>query len=347
MHHMNNEIRTYDMSQLKELMEELDQPSFRARQLYEWLHIHLATSYEEMTNLPLSLREQLSKSHPLVMPHVIDTQLSKDGSAKYILELEDKTRIETVSIPSFDKNKDIKKLTACVSTQVGCPMECLFCATGQEGFARNLKAHEIVDQIIAVQKDYSDHITNVVVMGQGEPFLNYDEVLRALRVINDPNGFKIGARHITVSSCGILSGIRKFSQEPEQFTLAISLHAATQWKRNNLMPQVSNQNLVSLKEELVRYIKSTGRRVTLEYLLIKNVNDQKNDLYALADFCKGLLCHVNLLTMNKVPGIALEPSGSTVAQDWKRELEKRKMDVRFANRAVMIYWVHVDSLKTV
>ncbi len=322
----NNAIRTYNMSQLKELMEELSQPSFRANQLYEWLHIHHATSYEEMTNLPLSLRENLSRSHPLIMPRIVDTQLSEDDSKKYVLELEDKTHIETVGIPSPGSGKNAKKLTVCLSTQVGCPMECLFCATGQTGFTRNLIAQEIIDQMIIVQKDFCDRITNVVVMGQGEPFLNYDELLRALRIINDPAEFKIGARHITVSTCGILNGIQKFSQEPEQFTLAISLHAATQWKRDNLMPQTANQPLDSLKDELVRYIKRTGRRITLEYLLLKDINDQKSDLDALAAFCKGLLCHVNLLTMNKVPGIALEPSDNNIAKNWVEELEKRNID---------------------
>lgn len=205
-------------------------------------------------------------------------------------------------------------------------MACDFCATGKEGFTRSLLADEMVDQIITVQNDFGHRVTNVVAMGQGEPFLNYDELIKVLRILNDPQGMKIGARHITVSTCGIIDGIRKFAEEPEQFTLAISLHSAIQEKRDDLMPKVANQPLDKLKDALKEYVKKTGRRITLEYVLIKGVNDQTEDLGQLASFCKDLLCHVNLLPMNKVEGLPYKPSPKATAAFWKESLEKRHIE---------------------
>ncbi len=323
---MNNAIRTYGIDQIEKIMSDNGQPSFRAKQLYEWLHVHHALTYEEMTNLPLSLRKQLSKLYPLVPPQIVNRQVSNDGTRKYVLSLEDQTLIETVGIPSFDKAGNITKLTVCLSSQAGCPMGCLFCATGQEGFIRNLTANEIIDQLIVVQNDFSRRANNIVVMGQGEPFLNYDEVIRSLRLFNSPTEFKIGARHITVSTCGILEGIQRLSREPEQFTLAVSLHAATQQKRNELMPHVANQPLSALKNKLKCYVENTRRRVSLEYLLIKNFNDTNEDIEALSRFCKGLICHVNLLTLNTIKGNPMEAASSETFQTWVKELEKRNIE---------------------
>lgn len=321
MPNMKTEIRTYTLDELEELVKELGQPRFRAKQLYEWLHIHHASTYDEMTNLPARLRDELKQTHPLEKPTVEDKQISLDGTRKYILTFADGCRVETVGIPSADN-----RLTVCFSTQVGCPMACAFCATGQEGFTRNLTAEEMVDQIIEVQNDFGTRVSNVVAMGQGEPFLNYDELMKALRILNNQDGLRIGARHITVSTCGILDGIERFSHEPEQFTLAISLHSAVQATRDVIMPRVAKQPLKELKKSLSRYIERTNRRITFEYLLIKNVNDQESDLDALLEFSDGLLCHVNLLPMNQVDDSPYQPSLQKTVEHWMRTLSSHGIE---------------------
>lgn len=304
----------------------LNQPKFRAKQLYEWIHRHGALSYGEMSNIPKPMRESLEKQFPLFIPKIIDKQTSVDGTRKYVLELNDKNKVEVVGLPSERVDSDSQRLTVCFSTQVGCPMECSFCATGKEGFTRNLSADEMITQILIVQKDFGKRVTNIVAMGQGEPFLNYAETLKALRFLNDQSGFKIGARHITVSTCGIISGIEQFSNEPEQFTLAISLHSAIQEKRDLLMPRTANHSLPTLKKALASYIAKTNRRVTFEYLLIKDTNDSETDLNQLIEFCKGLLCHVNILPMNKIKGAEFLPSSKRTIEHWISELEGHSIE---------------------
>ena len=320
---MEKDIRTYTLAQLEDLVGELDQPKFRAKQLHEWLQGHHATSYDEMTNLPKALRARLAESHPLAMSKVIDRQVSKDGTRKYVIRLSDGCLIETVGMPSDHHGE---RLTVCFSTQVGCAMECAFCATGREGFHRNLTSAEMTDQIALVQKDFQRRVTNVVAMGQGEPFLNYDETITALRLMNSADSFNIGARHITVSTCGVLDSIDSFSKEPEQFTLALSLHSAIQAKRDKLMPRVKNQKLTDLKKSLLHYVSQTNRRVTLEYLLIRDVNDGDEDLTALLDFCAGLLCHVNLLPMNVIEGSPFQPADSQTVDKWIKTLGRHRIE---------------------
>ncbi|WP_165172155.1 23S rRNA (adenine(2503)-C(2))-methyltransferase RlmN [Adlercreutzia sp. ZJ242] len=324
-----NEIKTYRLDQLEYLVKDLGQPKFRAKQIYEWFHVKHASSYDEMTNLPLVLRAQLAEECPLASSHIADKRISSDGTRKYIVEFADGQRAETVGLPSENNDASKQRLTVCFSTQVGCPMGCAFCATGREGFKRNLTASEIVDQILTVEKDFSQRVTNAVAMGQGEPFLNYDETLKALRIMNEKEGLNIGARHITVSTCGIIEGIERFAKEPEQFTLAVSLHSAIQTKRDDLMPKVANQPLDQLKPALESYIRKTNRRVTFEYLLIRDVNDGPDDLKALLRFCEGLLCHVNLLPVNTVEGSQFKPSKKHVSEIWLKEFEKRHIEATF------------------
>lgn len=313
---MNNELLTYSQQDISALMKDWGQPAFRGKQVYEWLHRHHAHTYDEMTNVPQKVRELLSERFPLQQLRIANKQVSRDGSRKYLLELSDGLLVETVGLPHFDKKGDIERLSVCVSSQVGCPMTCSFCATGREGLSRNLKAGEIVEQVVTVQNDFAHRVSNVVVMGQGEPFLNYAEVLTALKMLNSADDLNIGARHITLSTCGILQGIEQLSLEPEQFTLAVSLHSAVQETRDLLMPKVANQPLPELKKALTRYIAATKRRVSLEYLLLDGVNDDENHLQALRSFCKGLLVHVNLLPMNKVDRSPLQPSSSRTTKHW-------------------------------
>lgn len=334
----NMDIYSYSLDELEAALTELKLPKYRAKQLYEWLHIHHATSYDEMTNLPKALRQQLAHVFPLSQTEVAEQFVSTDGTRKYLLELSDGLAVETVAIPSEPLSTTdpdtfpemSERLTVCVSSQVGCPIGCTFCATGQEGYLRNLSAQEIVDQATFVQRDLSQRISNIVVMGQGEPFLNYDELLKALRRFNTDEGFHIGARHITVSTCGITEGIRRFAQEPEQFTLAISLHSAVQSKRDILMPSLSNQPLSKLKSALLFYSEEKNRRITLEYLMIDGFNDSEEDLLNLIAFCKGLYCHINLIPLNAT-STDLRPSPNQVIQSWLKEIGKAGISATIRN----------------
>lgn len=315
------DIRTMSLQEIEKLVAELGQPKFRSKQLYEWLHTHLAVSYDEMTNVPKALRQSLEEKFPLSAPNIVDKQVSRDGTRKYILELSDGSTVETVGMPTFNESDEDGRLSVCFSTQVGCPMGCEFCATGKEGFTRNLTASEMIDQIIAVQRDFDHRVSNLVAMGQGEPFLNYEELFTALRFLNDQNGPSIGARHIAVSTCGLIDGINRFAQEPEQFTLAISLHSAIKEKRDEIMPSMKNQTLPMLRSALSSYIEKTNRRVTLEYLLIDGFNDGHEDLAALRKFCRGLLVHVNLLSMNDIEGSPYRATKPEIVSDWLKGLE--------------------------
>ncbi|WP_211309485.1 23S rRNA (adenine(2503)-C(2))-methyltransferase RlmN [Eggerthella sinensis] len=316
---MDKPIKTYALSELPSLMKELAQPSFRAQQLTEWLYQRHVSSYDEMTNLPAALRAVLSERFPLTMPEIVNRQVSRDGTRKYLIEFDDGIRVETVAIPSRGGDR----LTVCFSTQAGCAIGCAFCATGREGFARNLTPGEIIDQVLIAQDDMGKRVTNVVGMGQGEPFLNYGNTMAALRILNNKKGLEIGARHISVSTCGILPGIERFSEEPEQFTLAVSLHAARQGVRDLLMPNVARFKLGNLKSALQEYIAKTNRRVTLEYIMIDGVNDADEDLKALQKFCANLLCHVNLIPINAIEGSVFQPSEPETIDRWLNAIQKK------------------------
>lgn len=320
---MENDIKTYSRAEIEDLLKKMGQPRFRAKQIIQWLYQHGVSHYDEMTNLPTALRTRLAQEAPLTVPQLVNKQISADGTRKYVWKFADGARVETVAIPSRDvlPGETPKRLTICFSTQVGCPMGCAFCATGKEGFSRNLTPGEMVDQIILAGRDVGCRVTNLVAMGQGEPFINYENTLEALRFLNSPDGLEIGARHITVSTCGIIEGIKRFSTEPEQFTLAISLHAALQTTRNTLMPKMAASPLPALREALVNYTETSNRRVTLEYLLIKNVNDSARDLESLKQFGKGLLCHVNILPVNEIEGSPYQPSSPKTMKKWIDSLQ--------------------------
>ena len=312
---MNTPIKAYSIEGIFQLVKELGLPKFRGSQILSWLYAKHAGSYEEMSNLPAVLRNQLSEEHPLYTPQIIDKQTSIDGTRKYVLEFNDHVIAETVGIPSEDG-----RLTVCVSSQAGCAMKCAFCATGKQGLTRNLLPGEIVDQILTVEEDFGCRVSNIVVMGQGEPFANYDNTLTALRICNNEKLLNIGARKITVSSCGILTGIEKFSHEPEQFTLAISLHAARQNVRDKIMPGVAGMPLSKLRAAIESYLRQTDRRITFEYALMRGVNNSKEDLASLIDFCSGLLCHVNLICLNEIEDSPFKPVSEKEMLSWCESL---------------------------
>lgn len=298
-------IKRYGIRGLQSLLGSWGEPSFRASQLLRWLYAEGASSYRQMLNLPLSLRQRLEKEEPLAPPELITSQISLDGTRKYLLRLADGHCVETVAI------MDGSRLTVCFSTQIGCAMGCVFCATGTRGLVRSLQPGEMLDQLIVAAKDTGQRVTNAVAMGEGEPFANYDATLSALRIMNSNDGPRIGARHLTVSTCGLLAQIDRFAQEPEQFTLAVSLHSAVQSTRDALMPAMIKQPLDALRRHLILYGEQTGRRPSLEVTLIRDINDTSQEVAALIDFARGMLCHVNLIPFNQGSACSFEPGSAS------------------------------------
>jgi len=318
-----NTIFDYSAPQIEQLVTSLGQPKFRTKQLIQWLYKHGARSYDEMNNLPKNFRESLAQQAPLIPPVIVDAQVSADGTRKFLLEFADGAQVETVGIPSRDTNAkgQPRRLTVCFSTQVGCPMRCSFCATGREGFTRNLTPGEMVWQVLTCQNEFDMRVSNIVAMGQGEPFLNYDNVMAALRYMNSDDALAIGARHISLSTCGIIPGIQRFADEGEQFTLAVSLHSAQQDARDDLMPGCRNTPLDQLKGALRDYQRKSGRRITFEYLMIDGITDTVKALDALISYCKGLKIHVNLLKINHIDESPYEPTIPKRLDAFRRALE--------------------------
>jgi len=286
-------IAALDREALARWLADAGEPGYRTGQVVRWLYQRGVASYDEMTDVPAALRATLAERLALRRPHLAAREVSRlDDTRRYLWRLSDGATVESVGLPVEGR------LTVCFSTQAGCAMGCSFCATGEGGLVRDLGPGEMVDQVRLVGEDFGVRVTNAVAMGQGEPFANYDATLGALRLMNDPDGLGIGARHLTVSTCGIIAGIERFATEPEQFTLAVSLHSAVQPTRDRLMPSLRTQRLPRLREALAHYTERTGRRVSLEYALIEGVNDSARELEALIGFCTGLLCHVNLIPVN-------------------------------------------------
>lgn len=321
----SRDIRLLTLEELQDLVKELGQPAFRAKQLNEWIHDKNVCSFDEMTNLPAALREKLSERFSFNVPVELVKQVSKDGSRKYLLQFSDGVSVETVGMPNRNK------LAVCISSQAGCAMGCAFCATGLAGLSRSLTAQEMVDQVLHVARDFGERVTSVVFMGQGEPFANFDATVQALRILNDPDGLAIGARHLTVSTCGVITGIRRFAELPEQFTLAISLHSAIQGTRNQLMPGVKKYTLLRLHEAIQLYVEKTGRRPTYEFAMIDGINDTNPEMQALVDFCAGTLCHVNLIQLNNIPDSPFRPSPIEKVESLQRRLTMHGVETTIRN----------------
>ena len=321
----SRDIRLLTLEELQDLVKELGQPAFRAKQLNEWIHDKNVCSFDEMTNLPAALREKLSERFSFNVPVELVKQVSKDGSRKYLLQFSDGVSVETVGMPNRNK------LAVCISSQAGCAMGCAFCAAGLAGLSRSLTAREMVDQVLHVARDFGERVTSVVFMGQGEPFANFDATVQALRILNDPDGLAIGARHLTVSTCGVIPGIRRFAELPEQFTLAISLHSAIQGTRNQLMPGVKKYTLLRLHEAIQLYVEKTGRRPTYEFAMIDGINDTNPEMQALVDFCAGTLCHVNLIQLNNIPDSPFRPSPIEKVESLQRRLTMHGVETTIRN----------------
>ncbi|MEW6172175.1 MAG: 23S rRNA (adenine(2503)-C(2))-methyltransferase RlmN [Bacillota bacterium] len=288
-------IKALSFDEIESFIKDLGEPRFRARQVIDWLFVKGVATFDAMTNLPLSLRQRLSEAATLSVPEILRRHASGDGKTiKYLLRLHDGETVETVFMHrSWGR-------TACVSTQAGCRMGCSFCASGIGGLSRNLTAGEIYDQVLFTQIDSGMRVSHVVLMGTGEPFDNLDNTIRFLKNITNPLGLGIGARHITVSTCGVVPGIYALAGLELQVGLAVSLHAPNDGLRSRLLPINRRYPLKALIPACREYINKTGRRVTFEYTLVSGVNDGKKEAEELADLLRGLLCHVNLIPLNRV-----------------------------------------------
>jgi 23S rRNA (adenine2503-C2)-methyltransferase len=324
------DLLSLTLPQLQQWFVERGEPPFRGKQLYGWLYQRLVTDFSAMTNLPQSLRSQLAQEASIGPMVVRSEQHSKDDrTRKILLELDDGKLIESVLMLYPPIGESSARATVCVSTQAGCAFGCTFCATGQMGFDRHLTAGEIVAQVLFFARELRDapwsakglpgsapidHITNIVLMGMGEPLHNYDNVLQALRILNSPDGFNLGARHMTVSTVGLVPAIRKLSQEPLQVNLAISLHAPTDELRGQTMPINKKYPLEELLAACKDYIAATGRQVTFEYVLLAGVNDTAEYAHLLSELLVPLkqFAHVNCIPVNATSADYKSPSGESI-----------------------------------
>lgn len=332
------DVKSLTMDELKHEMEKIGEKAFRAKQLYEWMHVKLARSYDEMTNIPKNLRQRLVRDYPYTALEEVTVQVSKtDGTRKYLFALSDGNYVESVWMQYHHGN------SVCISSQVGCRMGCRFCASTIGGLERNLTASEMLDQIYAITKSMGERVSNVVVMGAGEPLDNYDNLLRFIHMMTDESGLNISQRNVTVSTCGIVENMRRLADEKLQITLALSLHGATQEKRRELMPIAEKYDIREVIAVCRYYFEQTGRRVTFEYSLVGGVNDTDADAENLCRLIGGLNCHVNLIPVNPVQEriILLRSTGmsSGLKINWKENISMPQSEERWEG----ISTVHADS----
>lgn len=287
-------IKDYDLEELKNEIKELGEKPFRAQQIFQWLYEDKVQSFDEMTNLSLELRNKLKENYAICHFNILKKQEAKDGTIKYLFDVFDGNAIETVLMKYHHGN------SICVSSQIGCKMGCKFCASTGIQFIRNLTSGEIIEQIIRVEQDTKTRISNVVFMGIGEPLDNYENVIKAIKTINHPKGLNIGARHISISTSGLIPKIYQLAQENIPCTLSISLHATDNEKRSKMMPINQTYPIEELLKACKEYTIKTKRRISFEYALAKGQNDQLEDAKRLIKRLKGMLCHVNLIPINQI-----------------------------------------------
>ncbi len=306
------------LEELTDWVQEQGQPSYRGKQLYQWLYQKSARSLQDITVFPKQWRENLI-DYPVGRSTIHYRSVADDGTCKYLLRLEDGLIIEAVGIPTR------KRLTVCVSSQVGCPLTCDFCATGKGEYSRNLKAHEIVDQVLTVQEDFQERVSNVVFMGMGEPLLNIPEVVKALHSLNKDVG--IGQRSLTVSTVGIPKKIREFAQHQLQVTFAVSLHAPNQALRAKIIPSARSYPIDNLLADCREYVEITHRRVTFEYILLAGVNDLPEHAVELAKRLRGFQTHVNLIPYNPISEVDYQRPSKSQIEAFTEILERENIAV--------------------
>lgn len=316
------DIKSFTLEELKSEIEKLGEKPFRAKQLYQWMHQKLARSFDEMTNLPVSLREKCTREYEYTSIKEVKMQESAiDGTRKYLFELKDGSLVESVWMKYKHGN------SVCISSQVGCRMGCAFCASAIGGLERSLTPSEMLDQIYAVTLLTGERVSNVVVMGTGEPLDNYDALLRFIRLLTDENGLHISQRNLTVSTCGLVPQMLKLADEQLQITLALSLHASSDEKRKELMPVANKYSIAELMEACRYYFEKTKRRITFEYSLVGGVNDRPEDAERLAELTKDLNCHVNLIPVNPIKERDFVQSKGAEIASFKNKLEKNGINV--------------------
>lgn len=308
-------LKDFTFSELQTWLQEIGEPKYRAKQIFQWMY-NGVTEFEEMTNLSKALREKLAQNANVQYVKIIRKFVSKlDKTTKYLFELIDGNIIESVLMEYHHGH------SLCISTQVGCRMGCTFCASGLEGLVRNMSAGEILDQIIAVQKDCGNRISSIVLMGTGEPLDNYTEVLKFIKLVNDPNGLGLGQRHITLSTSGLADKIKELADLNLQINLAISLHAPNDEIRKQTMPIAHKYEMAELLEACRYYLVKTHRRITFEYAMVKGVNDSVQHAHELGKKLKGLLCHVNLIRLNEIDEADYKQSEKEAVENFKKILK--------------------------
>lgn len=315
-----SDIRGIPLDELLERFRRKNMPAFRAKQVFSWVHRNGAASFEEMRNLPKDLWGMLGGEFRFAHLKELKRRTSKDGTAKFLFELEDGARIEAVLLD------DDGRRTVCVSTQAGCRMNCAICATARGGLKRNLSSGEIVGQAYEIEREFG-RVSNVVFMGMGEPLDNYDNVIRSVRLLNSRDGKNIGQRHITISTCGLAQGIRKLAREKMQIRLAISLNFVDEAKRTELMPVNRRHPIREVLDAAKEYAKMTGRRITFEYVLVGGLNDSQKDADGLADLIRGIRANVNLIEINPFPGAGYSRPASVAVRAFRKRLEERGVEV--------------------
>ena len=315
------DIKSLTKEELIDEIEKLGEKKFRATQMYEWMHKKLVRSFDEMTNLSKDFREKCKENFSFISLNPVQVQESAyDGTKKYLFELYDGNVVESVFMRYKHGN------SVCISSQVGCRMGCRFCASTLDGLERNLSASEMLDQIYAIERLTGERVSNVVVMGTGEPMDNYDNLLRFLRMLTNEDGLHISMRNITVSTCGIVPNMKKLADEKLQITLALSLHATTDEKRKKLMPIANRYSIEELMDACQYYFSQTGRRITFEYSMVAGVNDTNEDLEELIALAKPLNCHINLIPVNPIKERDFVQPDMKYVQNFKNKLEKNRVN---------------------
>lgn len=320
--HSGIDILSMTLEQLQVVVKELGEPAFRAKQIFDWLHNKHITEIDDMTNIPKSLKEKLKKHCSIDGVKQLKKLVSQiDGTTKYLFEIKDNLVIESVLMKYSYGN------TACISTQAGCRMGCQFCASTLDGVDRNLTAGEMLSQIYEIQKDSGEHVSNVVLMGSGEPLDNYSNVIRFIYMANEEKGLHLGQRHITLSTCGLVENIYRLLEEDLQITLAVSLHAPNDTIRQSIMPIAKKYSIEEVLKACKQYSDKTKRRVTFEYALIKGVNDSDSCAEELASRLHHMLCHVNLIPVNEVKERSYIKSAEQRVQKFAQILQQKGIEV--------------------
>lgn len=316
------DLKSMNLAEMTEFIVSIGEKPFRAKQVYQWIHEKQADSFDEMTNISKKMRESLADAGYLTTLKKEEVQISQlDGTRKYLFQLEDGNVIESVLMRYKHGN------SVCISSQVGCRMGCRFCASTLDGLVRGLRPAEMLDQIYQIGKDIGERISNVVVMGTGEPMDNFDNLLRFIELLTDENGLHISQRNLTVSTCGIVPRMRELADKKPQITLALSLHASNQEKRLSLMPVANKYDIHEVVDACRYYFDQTGRRVTFEYSLVGGVNDTDQDAEELCRLVKGMNCHINLIPVNPIKERDYVQSNAKEIAAFKNKLEKNGLAV--------------------